>query len=290
MSILELYCEVDDFWKKYGDEWERMLIQDGHKRRRRAHEMSASEIMTILIHFHQACFRNFKHYYTDYVGTHLQSEFPRQLSYPRIVALMDEYLIPLTAYLQSRKGTCTGISFIDSTSLAVCKNPRIHSHRTFENLAKRGKTSTGWFFGFKLHLVVNEQGEILAFCLTPGNVDDRHPVPKLAKKLMGKLIGDKGYLSQSLFEDLFAKGLQLLTRLRKNMENRLMPILDKLLIRKRAVIESIFDQLKNISQIEHSRHRKPSHFLVNLLGGLLAYSFQPTKPTMSREISVSLFS
>lgn len=290
MSILELYCEVDDFWKKYGEEWEHMLMKDGHKRRRRAHDMSASEIMTIYIHFHQSCFRNFKHYYLRYVRNQLSREFPRQLSYPRIVALMDEYLVPMTAYLQSRKGTCTGISFIDSTSLAVCKNQRIHGHRTFADLAKRGKTSTGWFFGFKLHLVVNDQGEILAFCLTPGNVNDRHPVPKLAKRLLGKLIGDKGYLSQSLFEELFAKGVQLLTRLRKNMENRLMPILDKLLIRKRAVIESIFDQLKNISQIEHSRHRKPSHFLVNLVGSLLAYSFQPTKPMMSREIPVSLCS
>jgi hypothetical protein len=206
-----------------------------------------------------------------------------------MVEVMKDYLVPLTAYLHTKQGTCTGISFIDSTPLVVCKNPRISSHRVFAGLAQRGKTSTGWFFGFKLHLVVNDGGELLAFCLTPGNVDDRRPVPKLTKQLFGKLIGDKGYLSQQLFEQLFCEqGLQLVTRLRKNMKNQFMPLLDKVLIRKRAVIESIHDQLKNISQIEHSRHRSPTNFLVNLIGGLIAYCHQPVKPLMGREIRLGL--
>jgi Transposase DDE domain len=137
---------------------------------------------------------------------------------------MEDYLVPLTVYLHTKLGTCTGISFIDSTALAVCKNPRISSHRVFDGLAKRGKTSTAWFFRFKLHLVVNDHGELLAFCLTPGNMTDRSPVPKLAKKLFGKLMGDKGYLSQAFFEQLFSEQhLQLITRLRANMKNRLMP-------------------------------------------------------------------
>jgi hypothetical protein len=122
-----------------------------------------------------------------------------------MVEIMSDYVVPLTLYLQSKIGTCTGISFIDSTALAVCKNPRISSHRVFRGLAKRGKTSTGWFYGFKLHLVVNDQGELLAFCLTPGNVADRHPVPKLPKRLVGKLIGDNGDSSQALFEPLFCE-------------------------------------------------------------------------------------
>jgi hypothetical protein len=289
MSILELFCDVDDFWQQYGHEWERRLLADGKRPRHHANEMYPSEIMTLLIHFHQSCYRTFKHYYLKYVHVALRHEFPHLLSYPRMVEVMANYLVPLTAYLRTKQGTCTGISFIDSTPLAVCKNPRISSHRVFAGLAQRGKTSTGWFFGFKLHLVVNDGGEILTFCLTPGNVDDRRPVPKLTQPLFGKLLGDKGYLSQPLFEHLFSeRGLQLITRLRSNMKNQLMPLLDKVLVRKRAVIESIHDQLKNISQIEHSRHRSPTNFLVNLIGGLIAYCHQPAKPLMSREIYLGL--
>jgi hypothetical protein len=289
MSILDVFCDVDDFWQRVGSEWEHTLLQSGGKHSLGEREMYPSEIMALLIHFHQSCYRTFKHYYIKYVRVVLRREFPRLLSYTRMVEIMSDYLVPLTLYLQSKMGTCTGISFIDSTALAVCKNPRISSHRVFRDIAKLGKTSTGWFYGFKLHLVVNDQGELLAFCLTPGNVDDRHPVPKLTKRLVGKLIGDKGYLSQALFEQLFCEqGLQLITRLRKNMANRLMPLLDKVLVRKRAVIESINDQLKNISQIEHSRHRSRMNFLVNLIGGLIAYCLQPTKPAMSREICLDL--
>ena len=291
MSILDLFCDVDDFWQEYGQDWEQRLICSGKQRRHHKGEMHPSEIMTLLIHFHQSCYRTFKHYFQKYVQIALRGEFPYLLSYSRMVEVMADYLVPLTAYLHTKLGLCTGISFIDSTPLAVCKNPRISSHRVFAGLAQRGKTSTGWFFGFKLHLVVNDRGEILAFCLTPGNVDDRHPVPLLAKRLFGKLIADKGYLSQPLFEQLLTdRHLQVITRLRKNMANQLMPLLDKVLVRKRAIIESIHDQLKNISQIEHARHRSPVNFLVNLVGGLIAYCLQPHKPSMSRDIRLGLAS
>jgi hypothetical protein len=156
---------------------------------------------------------------------------------------MPTILVPLVAYLHTQLGHCTGISFIDSTSLAVCRNPRIHQHRVFAGRAARGKTSVGWFYGFKLHLVVNDQGELVAFCLTPGNVDDRKPVPKL----VAGLTGSKGYLSQPLAQQLLVThGLHLITKLRKQMRNRLLDWSDKLLLRKRAIIETINDQLKNI--------------------------------------------
>ena len=151
------------------------------------------------------------------------------------------------AYLHTKLGHCTGISFIDSTPLAVSRNPRIQQHRVFARRAARGKTSVGWFYGFKLHLVVNDQGELLAFCLTPGNVDDRHPVPKLVTGLVGKLKDSKGYLSQPLAQPLLVtQGLHLITKLRTKMQNRLLDWSDKRLLRKRVIIETITDQLKNI--------------------------------------------
>ena len=137
-----------------------------------------------------------------------------------------------------------------------------------------------WFFGFKLHLIVSDQGELLAAFLTPGNTDDREPLPQITQDLFGKLFGDRGYISQKLFEQLFAQGLELITSIRKTMKNSLMKLQDKLLLRKRYIIETINDQLKNISQIEHTRHRKPANFAVNLIAGLIAYTFQPKKPSL----------
>jgi Transposase DDE domain len=185
----------------------------------------------------------------------------------------------------------TGISFIDSTSLEVCHPNRFHSHKVFKDLAGWGKSSVCWYFGFKLHLIINDRGEILSFALTPGNTDvgvasrneNRKPVPEMAESLIGKLFGDKGYISQALFEQLQATGLELITRRRKNMKNGLIKLIDKILLRKRAIIESVNDQLKNICQIEHSRHRSRFNFLVNLISGLIAYSYHPKKPCLDLE-------
>lgn len=285
MSILDLFCSVDDFWQHFAPNWHHDLLTSGQRQRLRPTQLHPSEIMTILILFHQSHYRTFKAYYTEYVQRHLCSEFPTLVSYSRFVELMPTVLVPLVAYLHTQLGHCTGISFIDSTSLTVCRNPRIHQHRVFAGRAARGKTSVGWFFGFKLHLVVNDQGELLAFCLTPGNVDDRRPVPKLATGLVGKLFGDKGYLSQPLAQQLLVtQGLHLITKLRKKMHNRLLEMSDKLLLRKRAIIETINDQLKNICQIEHSRHRSPINFLVNLVAGLIAYCHQPKKPSLGVQL------
>lgn len=281
MSLLELFCDVDDFCQSFEPEWQRHLLQSQSIKRVRVAQLSISEIMTIMIHFHQSHYRDFKTYYTDYVCIHLRREFPQVVSYQRFVELMPRVLIPLLAYFQHHKGRCTGISFVDATSLAVCHNRRITRHHVFAGLAQRGKTTMGWFYGFKLHLVINDHGEILAFSLTPGNVDDRHPVPQLTQALFGKLFADKGYLSHKLFLSLFERGLELITAVRKNMPNRLMALSDKLLLRQRSIIETINDQLKNISQIEHSRHRSPTNFLVNLVAGLVAYCLQPKKPSLN---------
>jgi hypothetical protein len=277
MSLLELFCAVDDFWLDFEPQWKAHQVQTGQQRERTGH-LCPSEVMTILIHFHQSHYRTFKAYYTQHVQVYLRSEFPGLVSYSRFVALIPPMMLPLLAYLQSHYGPCTGISFIDSTSLDVCDPKRISQHRVFAVDARRGKTSMGWFYGFKLHLAVNDRGELLACCLTPGNIDDRKPVPAMVKNLRGKLFGDRGYLSAPLTQLLFEQGLQLMTKLRKNMKNQVMHLSDKLLLRKRAIIESIIDQLKNISQIEHSRHRSPVNFVVHVIAGLIAYSHQDKKP------------
>jgi hypothetical protein len=137
-----------------------------------------SEVMTIIVMFHASAYRNFKAYYTEQVLKHYTAAFPHLTSYQRFVELMPQTLVPLYAYLQTRKGECSGISFVDSTCVKVCHNRRIHSHKVFAGCARRGKTSVDWFFGFKLHLVINDCGELLSFRLTPGNVDDRRPVPE----------------------------------------------------------------------------------------------------------------
>jgi hypothetical protein len=193
--------------------------------------------------------------------------------------------VPLLILLQGLLGKCNGLSFIDSTVLTACHIRRISSHKVFRKIARRGKISTGWFFGFKLHLVINERGEILAFMLTPGNVDDRKPVPELCKEIWGKCFGDRGYISGKLFDELWEHGVQLITKLRKGMQNKLISLWDKLLLRKRGLIESVHNKLKNSCQIEHHRHRSPWNFLVNLLSGLVAYCEDPDKPSlhMARE-------
>jgi hypothetical protein len=180
-----------------------------------------------------------------------------------------------------RFGPCTGISFIDSTPIKVCHNLRIKSNRVFRDFAKRGKTSTGWFYGFKVHLVISDRGDLLAVKITHGNIDDRKPVPDFARQLFGKLFGDRGYISIELFSQLWELGVQLITKIKKNMKNKLMPMVDKILLRKRALNETVNDQLKNLCQIEHTRHRSVANFVVNVLAALIAYTYQEKKPSLN---------
>uniref|UniRef100_UPI0005A7902D IS982 family transposase n=1 Tax=Candidatus Protochlamydia sp. R18 TaxID=1353977 RepID=UPI0005A7902D len=180
-----------------------------------------------------------------------------------------------------KRGEITGIAFIDSTSIDVCHNKRIKRNKVFKGLAKRGKTTSGWFFGFKLHLMINERGEILAFQLTPGNVADVSIAETLSKGVFGKLFGDKGYISKELSKRLLKQGVELFTTLRSNRKQNLMKLTDKILLRKRAIIETVNDQLKNISQIEQTRHRNAGNFLINLLAGIVAYTHQPKKPSIN---------
>lgn len=279
MCLIELYCTIDDFWKSFKQEWDKHLIDSGKSKRGPDPELTISEMMTIVILFHQSNYRTFKHFYF-YVCNYLSKDFPNLISYSRFVYLMKSIFVPLFAYLLHIRGTVTGIAFIDSTSIRVCHNKRITRNKVFKGLAKRGKTTSGWFYGFKLHLIINEKGEILAFQVTPGNVSDVSMAETLSKGIFGKLFGDKGYISSKIGKSLLDRGLELFTTLRSNMKQRLMSLKDKILLRKRSIIETVNDQLKNISQVEHARHRCVGNFLVNMLGGLAAYCHQPKKPSL----------
>lgn len=257
-------------------------IKSGKKRGPQG-RLSQSEVMTIVIFFHHSNVRTFKDYYRIYIKGLIKEAFPGAPSYNRFVEIMKWCLMPLYIFMTyCRLGAVTGISFVDSTSIKICHNLRIRSNKVFKNIAARGKTSTGWFYGFKLHLIINEGGEIIAFDITPGNCDDRNQktMNKLTKNLWGKLFGDKGYISAKLFKRLYVRGITLFTKLKKGMSNVLFCIQDKLMLKKRGVIESVNDILKSSCYMEHSRHRSPVNFFVNLVAGLVAYSFRKKKPSI----------
>jgi hypothetical protein len=278
--MVTIFCDMDDFCHSLLTREHPQLPAHSGPKKRRASSLSLSEVMTILVWFPASHYRTFQHYYLDSVLPSKRAEFPGLPSYTRFVELIPLTLLPLCADLPTRQGQTTGIQFLDSLPIRVCHNRRIGSHKVFAGLAQRGKGSMGWFYGFKLHLVINEQGELLAFALTPGNREDRRPVKKLVRPLWGKRFGDGGSFSQELFEQLWAEGLQLITKLKRNRKKQMMPLWDKLLLRQRALIECVNDQWKNISQIEHTRHRNPINGIINMITALVASTFQPKKPAL----------
>ncbi len=280
-SLTELFCQIDDFCRQFEPAWERRLLASGVKKRQRKSELSLSELMTLAILFHQLRFRQFKVFYLGHVCRHLRGEFPRLPSYQRCVELLPRCAAPLAALFGMLKGKCDGISIADSTPLAVCDNRRISRHRVFDGKAARGKTSMGWFFGFKLHLVINSKGELLGIRLTPGNTDDRKPIPDLCKGLFGLLFGDRGYVSKKLSKTLAEQGLALVTTLKKNMKPVSRTDFEKAILRRRSLVETVIDQLKNLCQVEHTRHRSTANFLVNVMAGIVAYCLSADKPSLN---------
>ena len=279
-KLVEIYYVVDEFLIKFMPYMEKKFLTTSERKPTRTCSLTLSEIMTILIAFHVIGFRNFKMYYLHLQQFHA-SEFRNLVSYTRFIALVQRTVVPFYFFSQSLSKTKTGCYFMDSTAIKVCNTKRAYAHKVFKSIATKGKTTTGWFYGMKLHLIVNDLGEVMNFSLTTGKANDRWPVENLCKNLIGKVFADKGYLSKELFENLMEKGIKLITQIRKNMKNAFMPLWDKLIIRKRSIIETIIDQLKNISQVEHSRHRSIPNFFVNLIAGITAYGLKEKKPSIS---------
>jgi hypothetical protein len=284
--LVEIFCQIDDFCKFF-DENSIKLLGD-KKNVGRKQRLLASEIMTITIYFHHSGFKNFKDYYNIAIKGYLRDNFSTTVSYNRFIELKQKVLLPLLLFLRLHSAECNGVSVIDSFALDVCHIRRESQHKLFKHTAQKGKTSVGWFYGFKLHIVVNTQGEIINFHFTPGNVSDNDPsvIEALSKDIWGKLIGDKGYIGA--FERLYKKGIFLIHKLRKNMKNKLMHIFDKKLLKKRGIIESIISILKESLSIEHSRHRSKLAFLVHIFSSLAAYALRPEKPHLVFKQTFSL--
>ena len=279
--LVETFCAVDDFCKAFLPQGEAYLIGNGTAPRGPEPGLCVSEIMTILLMLHGSGFKYLKSFYTGVVGEVLRRYFPGMPCYERFVALQPSVLIPLLCFLYSRLGQRTAIYYIDSTALAVCHNRRIGRHKTFAGLAARGKTSMGWFFGFKLQLVFNHLHEIVAVKLTPGNVHDGAPVEQLTHDLTGKLFGDKGYLGQQRVAALLKRGLVLMTKVRKNLKALPLTLTDKLLLNARNMVETIIGHIKAFSSLNLPRHRAPINAFLHLLAALTAYQLNPIKPHAS---------
>ena len=280
-KISDIFCLVDEFCKDFDETTKPFILGKPSKR---PPVMSKSEVISICLLFHLSGFRCFKHFYMFYIQRHMQGEFPQTVSYNRFVELSQSVLMPMTIFLKTCSlGACSGISFVDSTPIRVCNNKRIKRNKVFKGIAEVGKSTMGWFYGFKLHIVINDRGEILNFAITQANVDDREPLKNesFLKAVFGKLFADKGYISEKLTNILFVNDIHLVTSIRNNMKNSLMTMSDKILLRKRSVIETVNDELKNICQLEHSRHRSFANFIANIVAGLIAYSFLPKKPSIS---------
>ncbi len=284
-KVTEIFCAIDEFCSKMMTGLENNLKlgepKDGKKHRNRKGRMYDSEIMTILVLSHFSGYRTFKDYCLNGVQGRLRHDFPTAVSYNRFVELMPRVFIQMMLFMRlTAFGKCSGITFVDSTMIPVCHNMRRYFNKVSDGLAKDGRGTMGWCHGFKLHLLCNDSGEIINFCLTGANVDDRNPQVwnVLAKELFGKVFADRGYISQPLFDSLFDQGVHLVYGLRANMKNKLMPMWDKIMLRKRCIIETVNDLLKNKAQLGHSRHRSVHNFIMNLWGALTAYCFFDNKP------------
>ena len=283
--LVEIFCEVDDFCKRCDAEMASDLIGDGGPPRGPAPGLCESEIIAILLVLHRSGYKCLKTFYNGPFGEVLRKYFPGMPSYERFVELQRRAIVFLAAFSFSRSGKKTGIYYIDSTSLPVCHNKRIKRHKTFSGLAERGKTSMGWFFGLKLHLVFNHLNEIVAFKLTPGNVADVTPVETLTTGLKGKLFGDKGYIGKKLVENLMRRGLALMTRVRKNMKTVPMAMQDKALLNKRNMAETIIGHIKEFSSLNVPKHRSILNALLHILAAVTAYQINPISPQYQERIA-----
>jgi Transposase DDE domain len=281
-KLIDIFIQADDFCKAFAS-WATRINPSKYRPIRG--KFSESEMMTVLICFPLSGYKNFEYYYKEMIKQQLKTWFPKAPEYSYFIQLIPRisdqmYLFQKLLGLQAQK---TGVYFIDSKKLPVCHERRIGAHRVFQGLAQHGKSSTGWFYGLKIHLVINHLGQIVSSVLTSGNVADNNAnvLHELLDSLEGKCIGDKGYLTQ-FFRHFYENGLHLVTKPRKNMKSNAIPLTlqDKRLLNKRGVIESVNDILMTICNIEHTRHRSATNAFVHIFASLVAYNFIDSHPNI----------
>jgi hypothetical protein len=278
-QLVSIFCEIDDFCKELDKNISQSLLSKPTKGRRGPDCcLSISEIMTVQILFQMIGYRNFKTFYTGFLKNYWANYFPNLPSYNRFVELMHRSIFPLTLFTQLKCGKKTGIYYVDSSCLPVCNLKRSRRHKTFDSVAQYGKTSVGWFFGLKIHVVINHHGELIAFKITKGNRHDSTSAQSLLESLRGLAFGDKGYISKKLFDVLMKKGLKLITRKRKNMKEQLqLNNYEQQLLNQRGLIETVFNCMKNKYHVWHTRHRSVINALTHLMAALAAYVIEPLK-------------
>jgi hypothetical protein len=282
-STTELFCLVDDFCQLVDKEMVNYLLPKNTKspKSNRTPNLHDSEIMSILILFQTSGMKNFKAFYIKFILGFYKDEFPKAPFYARFVSLIKRVSFKMMLLLKCLLSKASDISFVDSTPIKVCHNKRIFTHKVFAGLANRGKSSMGWFFGFKLHAAIDKQGNLIGVELTEGSRDDREPVERLLKGIIGKAFADKGYIDKKLFARLYTKGVKLVTGIKKNMQNKLMILEEKKLLRKRSIIETVFGYLKETLMLVHTRHRSPANMMVHVMATLISYQLLDTKPSIS---------
>jgi hypothetical protein len=277
-QLTRIFCDVDDFCKEFQQHTEHaFLLGCETTKKGPAAYLQDSEIMTILIAFQFIGYRNFKTFYTSYVAQFWKSAFPKLPSYNRFVEIMRRVTLLLTLFSQLRTGKRSGIYYIDSTCLPVCHLKRSSRHKTFDAIAEYGRTSIGWFFGLKLHIVINHVGELIAFKITRGNVNDSKASESLLSVLKGIACGDKGYIGKKLFDTLIQKGLKLITRTRKNMKPKLYTKQEQQLLNQRGIIETVINHFKHHYHVWHTRHRSIINAMTHLVAAIAAYVIEPLK-------------
>ena len=281
-----LFCFVDDFCKGFENWYKKTLIASGIRKRNRPCKMHLSEIITILIAFHQSGMSCFKYFYKELM-INCRNLFNYLVHYDRFIALIKLAFPAVVCMLKTLEGKVTEYMFIDATPMAVCHNLREKRHKVFKGLAKKGKSSTGWFFGFKLHFIFNTFGEIVRMSITGGNVNDRSPVMDMVRGITAKLIGDKGYISKKLSAELFEQKVTLITKIKKNMKNILMETTDKMMLMRRSFIETIFSSMKSLNTLVHNRHRSPINAFAHIFAGLINYQIRTDKPSLDNLLKLS---
>ena len=280
----ELFCYIDDFCKGFEPWYEKQLLSDGKRKRRRGRKMSLSEMVTIMIGFHRSGMSCFKYYYDAVLRDH-REEFPVMVHYARFVKLIKQMTVVLMSLLKGLLGEQTEYMFVDGTPISVCHVNRRNRNKVFKGIAKLSKTSIGWFFGLKLHTVLNTKGDIVRIILTPGNTCERKALLKMATGLSGKLFGDKGYVSKDLFESLFQQNLTLYTKLKRGMKQMLIGLQEKIMLLKRGFIETVFSSIKGLNIFEHHRHRSFQNAFCHWFSALISYQLRDDKPSLEKALA-----